>query len=245
MAATLYSVWRGRFAAATIDATLSQFGISSQSTAADDAIYLSALRNLLENFATNQGIGASGVNFFQVQDIHDANDRRDFLILKSLRDSLTLLASPAFADAFGGSTNQQDYRWGKLHRIVFAHILGAPFSVPPAGGAFPQPLPDLPGIPTDGGYETVDAGTHALLSHSSNGFMFDNGPSERFVSEARPDGIHSVSSLPGGTSGVLGSPYYINLLPQWLANQTYIQSFDDQELERNTASVLIFIPRRE
>jgi acyl-homoserine lactone acylase PvdQ len=78
-----------------------------------------------------------------------------------------------------------------------------------------------------------------------NGFMFDNGPSERFVSEARPDGIYSVSSLPGGTSGVLGSPYYVNLLPQWLVNHAYTQLFDDEELERNTASEMIFIPRRK
>ena len=33
----------------------------------------------------------------------------------------TRLAGPSFAPAFGGSPAQNDYRWGKLHRIVFEH----------------------------------------------------------------------------------------------------------------------------
>jgi acyl-homoserine lactone acylase PvdQ len=74
--------------------------------------------------------------------------------------------------------------------------------------------------------------------------MFDNGPSERFVSEARPDGISSVSSLAGGVSGVLVSPFYVNLLPQWLTDQAYIQLFDKDQLEQHTANVTSFLPGR-
>jgi penicillin amidase len=111
VAATLYSVWRGRFASNTIDASLSQFGISPQTLAVDDEIYLSALRNLMETFPTRQGRGTSGVNFFQVSGMN-ASESRDFVILKSLRDALTMLCGPGFADAFGNSANQRDYRWG-------------------------------------------------------------------------------------------------------------------------------------
>ena len=46
-----------------------------------------------------------------------------------------------FAEAFGGSTDQNDYRWGRLHRIVLDHPLGPPFDTPPAGGAFPAVIP--------------------------------------------------------------------------------------------------------
>ena len=127
----------------------------------------------------------------------------------------------AFADAFNGSTDQSDYRWGRLHRVVLAHPLGAPFSIPPAGGAFPQPLPNLPGISIDGGLHTVDVGTHPINLDSSNGFMFRSAPSLRYVASLETDGIKSVSSLPGGQSGVPSSQFYLNLLGRWLTNETF------------------------
>lgn len=245
IAATLYSVWRSQFTRETIDATLGNFGLASVAASLPSQTNLKALRNLLENFSTNHGVGASGVDFFQVPGVSDAADRRDIIILQSLRDTLTLLASPAFADAFAGSTNQNDYRWGKLHRITFAHILGAPFSIPPAGGAFPQPLPNLPGIPTDGGYQTVDAASHSVIANTQNGFTFGSGPSQRFVSEARHEGMRGVSSLPGGISGVLGSPFYVNLLPEWLTNHAYDQLFREDELEGHILNVTRFVPAKK
>ena len=155
---------------------------------------------------------------------------------------LTLLASPTFTAAFGGSTNQNDYRWGKLHRITFSHILGSPFSIPPAGGAFPQPLAGLSGIPADGGYQTVDAASFGVKANSVNAFTFSSGPSQRFVGEGRHEGMRGVSSLPGGISGVLGSPFYVNLLPQWLTNHAYDQLFTEDELKQNIMNVTKFVP---
>ena len=142
------------------------------------------------------------------------------MILRSLSSALDLLASPGFADAFNGSTNQSDYRWGRLHRVVLAHPLGGPFNSPPANGAFPQPLPALPGIPADGGLHTVDLGNHQFNRNNSNGFMFAAGPSLRYVASIDSNGITSVSSLPGGQSGVPGSPFYADLLGRWLTNET-------------------------
>ena len=42
-----------------------------------------------------------------------------------------MLASPTFFN----SANQNDYRWGRLHRVEFAHPMGAPFALPSVGGA--------------------------------------------------------------------------------------------------------------
>ena len=240
--ATLYSVWRSQFIRETIGATLGNFGLASVAAGLPGQSDLKTLRNLLDNFATTHGTGASGVNFFEVPGVTDPGDSRDIIILQSLRDTLALLASPAFNDAFGGSTNQNDYRWGKLHRITFAHILGAPFSIPPAGGAFPPPLPGLSGIPTDGGFQTIDAASHSVTSATVNGFTFGSGPSQRFVSEAQHEGMRGVSSLPGGISGVLGSPFYVNLLPQWLTNHAYDQLFRQDDLEHNILNVTRFVP---
>jgi penicillin amidase len=245
VAATLYNVWRSQFISETLGTTLGQVGLASVEQSLPDQTYLKALRHLLENFSTAQGVGASGLNFFQVAGVTNAADRRDTVILQSLKDALTLLASPSFSAAFGGSTNQNDYRWGKLHRITFSHILGAPFSIPPAGGAFPAPLPGLSGIPTDGGYQTVDAASFTPKANTVDGFTFSSGPSQRFVGEGRHEGMQGVSSLPGGISGVLGSPFYVNLLPQWLTNHAYSQLFKNDELEHNTLSVTEFVPSKK
>ncbi|HEX7581415.1 MAG TPA: penicillin acylase family protein, partial [Thermoanaerobaculia bacterium] len=218
VAATLYAVWRSQFIANTIDVFLKATNMPQP----PDQQTLVALRYLLDHFSTNQGVGASGVNFFNVPGVTAAADRRDILILKSVSDGLALLSSDAFAPAFAKSTNLDDYRWGKLHRIVFDHLLGQPFSIPTAGGAFPNPLGTaLPGIPRQGGYECIDRSDNSARANTVNGFMFSGGPSRRYVGEATPTGIVGQNSLPGGVSGVLGDPNYFSLLPLWLTNQYY------------------------
>ena len=183
---------------------------------------LTALKHLLETFRQTQGVGASGIDFFAVDGVADATDRRDVTLLRAVKAALTKLSGPDFQAAFGGSTNQGDYRWGRLHRVTLDHPLGGPFNIPPAFGAFPPPLADLPGIPTDGGFETVDASTHDARADATGEFGFGGGPANRYVSEPRaPGDIHAESSLPGGPSGVPGSPFYVNLLGEWLTNDTF------------------------
>ncbi len=223
VAATLYSVWRAQFIRNTIDAPLVALGLRDYLTR--DFLAASALRHLLETFPENRGIGGSGLNFFSVPDLpptdENARDRRDIVILASLSGALERLAGPAFAAAFNGSTNQEDYRWGKLHRIVLRHPLDGPFSIPPAGGAFPGLAPELPGIATDGGFQTLDRGDHDVRAETANGFMYIAGASERSVHVGSPRGMRGVSSLAGGPSGVPGSPFYFSLLPAWLTNESY------------------------
>jgi penicillin amidase len=132
-----------------------------------------------------------------------------------------LLAGESFAPAFNQSTDQNNYRWGKLHRIVFRHALGGPYNAPPAGGAFPAPLAGLNGVPVDGGFEVVDASSHNSRASTLDGFMFGSGPNRRMVSEGTSAGIKAVTSLPGGISGKLGDPLYINLLKPWLTNEAF------------------------
>jgi penicillin amidase len=218
IAATIYAAWRSRVLANVIDAMLNAVGLPKPID--EDA--LTALRHLLDNFDSSHGIGASGVNFFAVPGMEnaDAADRRDFVLLASLREGLDRLRGPDFAPAFGGSANQNDYRWGMLHRVVLAHPLDGPFSIPLAGGALPQPLPGLRGIPVDGGFQTVDASTHNARGTAPDHFMFDWGPNHRTVVELRRQHIRAESIWPGGTSGVLGSPNYFQFLERWLTNET-------------------------
>ncbi len=218
IAATIYSVWRNQIVNQTLGATLSR---NSLPLTSPRDIQLTAVKNLFDSFPQREGVGVSGIDFFEVPGVAAAGDRRDIILLRSLSLALDLLASPAFSDAFGGSTDQADYRWGRLHRVVITHPIGGPFNVPTAGGAFPQPLPDLPGIPVDGGLHTIDLGNHPINRDNSNGFMFLAGPAHRYVARIDSDGITSVSSLPGGESGVPGSRFYLNLLRPWLTNEAF------------------------
>jgi penicillin G amidase len=241
VAATIYSAWRSRVIANTIDATVDGLALARP----DSDVAIADLRHLLEGYATDRGLGASGVDFFVVPGAASPEDERDLLLLRSLAEALDRLAGPSFAAAFGGSTDQDDYRWGRLHRVVLDHPLGGERSIPPAGGAFAQPLPGLPGIPTDGGFNTVDASGHSGRALDANGFMFGGGPVRRFVGEMRPgQRSRTESALPGGTSGQVGSERYLTLLRQWLTNESYAQVLSRGALQRTIVDEVRYVPAR-
>jgi len=240
VAATIYSVWRGQMIGNTIDQVLDTIGLPRPPS----SLSMTALRNLFDQYNTQFGVGASGLNFFNVPGVADPLVRRDILILKSVQDALDLLAGSQFDAAFDGSTDQSDYRWGRLHRIVLDHPLGPPFDTPPAGGAIPPSFPDLPGLSVDGGFGVVDASSHSARADSSDEFMFDSGPSRRYAGEASraPRGISGRTVLPGGESGVLGSPLYANILGRWLTNDSYDIRQRNNDVKHSAASTQKFVP---
>ena len=242
VAATLFATWRGQVIRNTIDATMTRIGVGNFLPSGD--IPYTALKNLLDTFPQRRGTGVSGVNFFAVQGAPNPEAARDFLLLKSLQDALTLLASDGFAPAFNRSTNQDDYRWGRLHRIVFDHPLGGPFNLPDANATygFANVSPQLLGVARPGGYEVVDDSDHSVRANSVNGFMFTNGPARRFVGEmTSPATMRQI--LPGGQSGVLGSPRYASQLGRWLTNQYKPLVIDVTQSTTNPVTRLDFIPR--
>jgi penicillin amidase len=236
VAATIYAAWRSKAVANIIDGHLG--GLPTPG----DQFALAAIKHLLDTFPATHGVGASGIGFFAVPGITDLAASRDYLILSSLRDGLTLLASPAFDAAFHQSTNQDDYRWGLLHRLVLAHPLGGPFDVPPAFGQFPAPLPGLVGIPVDGGFETVDAASHSVRAANAEGFRFGSGPARRFAASLVPGHTVAVSALPGGTSADPASPFYLNLLRPYLVNQYYPALLPNEVPQASVASELLLVP---
>ncbi len=245
VAATIYSVWRHEIVANTIDATLHSVGLPPLANEREERV--TALRHLFDTFDSNQGVGASGLNFFTGPADADAPTRRDIKILQSLASTLDRLASDDFKAAFNNSTNQDDYRWGKLHRIVFEHPLGSvaeDFNVPPAFGLFPAPLDGLAGIPVDGGFETVDVGYPAtdIVIPGTDAFMFNEGASGRFVSQLKKHKVQAKSSLPGGESAIPGSPFYLNLLEPWLLNISYKLQVSPDDVQADAYSIQNFIP---
>jgi penicillin amidase len=239
VAATIYAVWRGQVLANTIDGTLRGVGLGSMLPDADQA--MASVRHLLDTFGDNQGVGASGLDFFAVDGVAAAVDQRDVVLLRAVDQALGLLASAEFAPAFSGSTNQDDYRWGVLHRKEFRHVLGGPWTAPPAGGLEPA-VEGLPGVSTDGGFGTVDASGHSARADGLNEFTFGGGPVRRFVGIAQPGRPYAETSLPGGASGLRGSPHYADLLPMWLTNETYLQLLREPGLRPTITAAMVVRP---
>jgi penicillin amidase len=159
IAATIYSVWRAKAIRNGVDLTLQGLGVPTPGSG--EAI--KALRHLFER----DGIGLSTIDFFAWTGLPSPMQRRDFVALKSLKDALDALAGPDFQAAFKGSTNQQDYRWGRLHRIVFdGLVVGGPFSIPGATPGLPPSFADLNGLASDGGFGVVDASSHNARAQS-------------------------------------------------------------------------------
>jgi len=221
VAATLWATWRSYALHNTIDATLTAVGLKNYLPGTSDAF--TGLKWLLDAFPVLQGKGASGLPFFNAPGAPDPASARDFVLIASMKNALDQLASSAMAPAFGGSTNQGDYRWGVLHRIVFKHPLGGPFSIPGQNG-FTSPYgitdlaPGLPGVSRSGAWENVNVANYGLRGTGPNDFMFSSGPARRFVGEMQST-IVAAEVIPGGNSGVLGSPNYADQLPLWLTNR--------------------------
>ena len=231
VAATIYSLWRGQALAAIVDGPLTAVGLGAYTPSNDQA--MTALRRLL----ASNGTGVSGFPFFA------GPIDRSLRVLGAVKSALDLAASPAFAPAFARSTALADYRWGRLHRITFSHLLGAAFSLPPGGG-FADLGPGLPGVATDGGFGVVDASSHSPRAASVNGFRFGSGPARRFVAEAQRSHPNAVQVTPGGASGNPFGPFFGNQLGLWLTDDYHPATVQVGEIESGAISREEFRPAR-
>jgi penicillin amidase len=211
IAATLYNVWRAKLIKNVIDARLSALGVPG--VGSGDA--LKAVHHLLSR-APFTGVGNAGVDFFPEPAALPAAARRDLALLTALRGALDALASNSYASAFGNSTNQDDYRWGKLHRKTFGHELGGNLSLPPYAG-FQDLAPNLLGLSRDGGYEIVNASGYSAKADGPDAFRFGGGPVRRYVGMAdfpsSPEGsVVGYNTMPS----VVGDPPNTTQLRFWL-----------------------------
>lgn len=247
IAATIYSVWRGRFIHNTIVQSLNRYELSTLLNSNS----LTSLKMLLENFDTQQGFGLSGVNFFHVSGIDSASNRRDILLLKSVSDALNLLSGEAFANAFQYSNEQNDYRWGKLHRIVFNHPMGEPLTIPSQGADFAPPLDGLLGIPTDGGFGSIDPSSHKVYSNHEDDFMYSQGSANRYVSQQGIDTkeIQAKSIWPGEVNASQSNTSQPDeakntMLKQYLTNDRININYSVKDINKNRQKILYLKPKK-
>lgn len=235
VATTIFNVWLSVFIRRVIDDTLDRLDKTMPKPGGFFAV--KAIINLLEKFPKKQGKGESDVDFFDVPALFlSPEEERDWLILKSLQEALDLLKSEAFARAYNKSEKLSDYRWGKLHRIIFRNALHPQtdkFSIPPAIFAQPE---YTTGLPVDGTLAAVDVANYNVKGTKAEDFGFSRGPSQRHIVELNPKGIRAWNSLPTGQSGVVNTPHFGDLLAYWLVNDYYPVLFTDDEIRANAES---------
>lgn len=214
IAATLYYVWQGRFIKNTIEKTLLSNGLP----AVNYDIGTGAILHLLRTFGKTHGVGASRLNFFNVKNIKNPSEAKDFLILKSMQEALKLLKSDAFSQAFDLSSNLHDYRWGKLHRIVFKNVIGN--NIPTLGG-YKNLTPKLPGLSRDGGIQTINSANFNGAAEKTSDFIFPAGASLRQIVSMQNNKIHALYCLAGGESENPNSPYFASMLQNWLSGKYF------------------------
>jgi penicillin amidase len=240
IAATIYNVWRAKLIKSVIDARLSELGVPGVGSA-------SALKGVYHLLDTTPytGVGQSGIDFFPEPTALSAAARRDVALLAALRETLDALASDAYARAFANSTNQDDYRWGKLHRKTFGHELGEDLDLPPYAG-FEDVAPDLRGLARDGGYEVVNASGFSARADGPDAFRFGGGPVRRYVGMANfPETATGIVVGWNAAPIVIGDPPNANQLRQWLTADFHPVVMQEAEIEPGTARVETFQPPSE
>lgn len=151
-------------------------------------------------------------------------ETRDEILLRALRDGL------AFLQERFATSEQQQWLWGRIHRVRFQHFLGQ------AGLS----IFDLGPFPAPGFRETVNP---AGFSLNSDTFDFSGGASMRFVVELDPRGIRARNVLPGGNNGDPGGTaddnrfnqiqpaiHFGDWVPSWINGETFAFRFERQDV---------------
>jgi len=240
VAATIYNMWRSKTIIDTIDAQLDNFGLETGSGDALKTLFFL----LSQDPFTGQGT-LSGIDLFPVIPGLSEEQARDVALLGALRDALDKLASADFAPAFASSTNQDDYRWGKLHRITFDHPFVDAFDIPPSAG-FDNVSPELSGLARDGGYNVVNASGFSARAFSLDAFKFGGGPVRRYVGQGNANwgpvgNIRGTNVVPGGPSGDPTSPEYATQLGTWLTADYHKVRMSKQPNQANAISIETFV----
>ncbi|MFN3202966.1 MAG: penicillin acylase family protein [Bradymonadia bacterium] len=117
-----------------------------------------------------------------------------------------------------------DWRWGRLHTVTLAVDL----------------ISDL-GVPSfDNGPYTNDGGLYTVDVANPSGMLGDNyahrsGASMRFACDVDPEaGPQCTLQIPGGNRHYRDSPFYDDLMQEWLVNKAFPLRLAEDEVEAST-----------
>jgi len=161
------------------------------------------------------------------------------VLIKSLADALVFLSAPLPDGALVGkgngfgTTDMNEWRWGKLHTVTLAHPVVSLYSIPPSNdpvyaGGFPRP----------GDNFTVDA-CHPGMGDTS--FTYTGGPAIRNVYAPGTD-EPMWGVIPGGQDEFPGSPHFSDEMDNWWQNKRRVVPFKVADVVAARESMVDLIP---
>ena len=246
VAATVYVNWRAELIRRTVATAMANLGLRHPY----DGEKLKAIVYLLQQQPFT-GAGASGIDFFPGDAALQPAERRDVLLLESLRGALDVLKGPKYEAAFGGSTDLDDYRWGKLKRVQVLDGWSGSVVIPPAGG-FDHLASELRGISREGGSNIVNvsgfASGSSVASQGSNVFLTAFSPMYRMIyssgdTAAGTGPVQGWSAIAGGgQTGDTESPYFASMFARYLTGDHYLLPRNETDVAAVADKVEVFGP---
>lgn len=152
-------------------------------------------------------------------------EKRDDIIAMSFIKTVSQLR-----ERFGD--NVSEWRWGNLHRILFAHPLGADSRV--------RKTFNVGGIPTSGARETVKAASYKF--ENSLSFTDVDGAAFRQVCDTS-DLAECDIIIDLGQSGWAVTAGYTNALSTYLRGEYWDTSMDPQKYSKDSKGIIRLLPR--
>lgn len=184
----------------------------------------------------------------------------DEIALRAVTAALAFLrGAPASPGVGGFGTNDMSaWLWGLRHQVKFTSLLGDYLGDDPSlallGDMFridtallplADPLPPedpragIEWFPRPGDQFDIDAANPGLGGES---FTHGSGPVFRMVVALGPSGVRGQNILPGGQSGIPGSPHFADQVQLWLANETLPMRYLPEEVAAGAVSRERFVP---
>ncbi len=154
----------------------------------------------------------------------EVTEKRDDIILLSFKKAVSELRSEL-------KENISDWKWGRVHQILFAHPLGADKRV--------EKTFNVGGIPTSGARETVKAASYRF----ENGLFFTDidGAAFRQVCDMK-EALECDIIIDLGQSGWAKTQGYSNALPLYLEGKFWDTSMDPGSYSKDASGTLRIIP---
>lgn len=167
---------------------------------------------------------ASGESLWDDVSTSPAIETRDDIVARAIADAAAVLGAMGATD---------DWRWGRVHTLTLRSIYDSFGLKQYNAGPYCAP----------GGQYTVNVASPSNQSVPDVGdawsFSFGAGPSVRFVVEADPAGPKMTYELPGGSDLHRESPFYNNLIDEWLANEPVDFPFGADAVQNPNQEILV------
>ena len=123
-------------------------------------------------------------------------------------------------------SDETNWAWGRIHSLTLRSDIDS------ASGALILDFNES-GFANNGGLFTVD------VANPGTNYTQTAGPSMRMVCEGFPTGVICTIQVPGGQSGDPTSPFYDNLLEDFLSNTPMPMQIDIADAATNAAETLV------